>query len=67
MRLHSEYGSKLHLLIFVLSTDSIKIFSSSNGVLLTEGLDGTVPPKYFKRVTHKLPTGELEELPVESN
>lgn len=44
--------------------DSIKIFSSSNGVLLTEGINGAVPPKYFKRVVHKLPKGEIEELVV---
>lgn len=48
------------------STDSIKIYASTNNVLLTSGVDGVLPPKYFKQVMHRVKGGELEELPLES-
>jgi 2'-phosphotransferase len=47
-------------------TDSIKIYTSTNNVLLTSGVDGVLPPKYFKQVMHKVKGGELEELPLQS-
>jgi RNA:NAD 2'-phosphotransferase (TPT1/KptA family) len=28
-------------------------FSYTNNVILTEGIDGTLPPKYFKKVTER--------------
>jgi 2'-phosphotransferase len=33
--------------------DGIKFFISTNNVILTEGIDGTLPPKYFKKVTER--------------
>lgn len=48
------------------SKDSIKVYTSTNNVLLTSGIDGVVPPRYFKKVVHKVKGGELEELPLDS-
>ena len=33
--------------------DGIKFFISSNNVILTEGVEGTLHPKYFKKVIGK--------------
>lgn len=30
--------------------DGIKMYQSSNNVILTSGIDGVIDPKYFKRV-----------------
>jgi 2'-phosphotransferase len=33
--------------------DGIKFYISSNNVILTEGVDGALSPKYFKKVMHR--------------
>ena len=33
--------------------DGIEFFISGNNVILTEGIDGTLPAKYFKKVMKK--------------
>lgn len=33
--------------------DGVNFYISSNNVILTEGIDGVLPPKYFKKVTSK--------------
>ncbi len=33
--------------------DGINFYISSNNVILTEGVDGTLEPKYFKKVVGK--------------
>jgi 2'-phosphotransferase len=33
--------------------DGIKFYISSNNVILTEGVEGTLSPKYFKKVIRK--------------
>lgn len=38
--------------------DGIKFYISSNNVILTEGIEGLLPTKYFKRVTEKK-TGKI--------
>jgi len=40
----------------------MKLYISANNVILTEGLDGVVPTKYFKRVVKKLPGNK--EIPL---
>ncbi len=37
--------------------DGVKFYISSNNVILTEGIDGVLSPKYFKKVIRK--NGEL--------
>ena len=50
--------------MFKAMKDGILFFISSNNVILTEGIDGTLPPQYFKKVVSK--TGEvLFDLPKE--
>ena len=41
--------------------DGIPFYISSNNVILTEGIDGTLPPKYFKKVVGKNGSVLLEE------
>ncbi|GAA6007828.1 hypothetical protein JCM10207_004889 [Rhodosporidiobolus poonsookiae] len=36
-----------------LLADSIPVYTSTNNVVLTAGVDGVVPPKYFKQVVRK--------------
>lgn len=31
-------------------TDGMKFYKSENEVILTEGFDGVVPPKYFQKI-----------------
>ncbi|CEQ40236.1 SPOSA6832_01850, partial [Sporobolomyces salmonicolor] len=38
-------------------TDSISVYTSTNHVVLTAGLDGVIPPKYFSKVVRK--SGEV--------
>ena len=33
-------------------SDGIKVYRSSNGVILTSGIDGVLPTQYFKEVVH---------------
>lgn len=33
--------------------DNIKFFISTNNVILTEGVDGVLLPKYFKRIMRR--------------
>jgi inhibitor of KinA sporulation pathway (predicted exonuclease)/RNA:NAD 2'-phosphotransferase (TPT1/KptA family) len=33
--------------------DEIPVYESANGVILTAGIDGYLPPKYFRRITEK--------------
>lgn len=35
-------------------SDGIEFFVSDNGVILSEGIDGTLQPKYFKKVVHRI-------------
>ena len=35
----------------------MQLYISANNVVLTEGFDGVVPTKYFKRVVKRLPQG----------
>lgn len=30
--------------------DGLRFFTSANGVILTSGVDGTIPPMYFEKV-----------------
>ena len=39
--------------LFKAIKDGISFYISSNNVILTEGIDGTLPPKYFKKVVGK--------------
>jgi len=34
--------------------DGINFYISSNNVILTEGVNGVLPPKYFKAVINKI-------------
>ena len=34
-------------------SDGIDFFESENGVILSEGKDGILAPKYFKNIIHK--------------
>jgi 2'-phosphotransferase len=39
--------------MFAAIKDGIKFYVSSNNVILTEGVDGALSPKYFKKVIRK--------------
>lgn len=34
-------------------SDNIEFLESKNGVILTKGIDGTLPTKYFKKVVNR--------------
>lgn len=46
-----------HLFLNFPNTDSIPVFTSSNNVILTPGIDGVLSPKYFLKVVRK--SGEI--------
>lgn len=43
-------------------SDGIKLYISENKVVLTEGINGGIPPKYFKKVTELQTDGTEVEL-----
>ena len=43
-------------------SDGIKLYISENKVVLTEGINGGIPFKYFKKVTELQADGTEEEL-----
>jgi 2'-phosphotransferase len=43
----------IHIDLFEAIKDGINFYISSNNVILTEGIDGILPPKYFKKVVSK--------------
>ncbi|GAA5825568.1 hypothetical protein JCM11251_000288 [Rhodosporidiobolus azoricus] len=43
----------IYLDVPLLLADAIPIYTSTNNVVLTAGIDGVVPPKYFKKVQRK--------------
>ncbi|GAA5885575.1 hypothetical protein JCM6882_007478 [Rhodosporidiobolus microsporus] len=43
----------IYLDVPLLLSDSIPLYTSTNNVVLTAGVDGVVPPKYFKKVQRK--------------
>jgi hypothetical protein len=43
--------------VLEMCADGMQLYISANNVVLTEGFDGVVPTKYFKRVVKKLPRG----------
>jgi hypothetical protein len=45
-------------------SDGIKFYISENKVVLTEGIDGGIPPKYFKKVSKLQGDGTEVELEV---
>ena len=47
--------------LFKAIKEGIKFYISSNNVILTEGIDGTLPPKYFKKVVAKDGTVMLDQ------
>ncbi|KAL8279346.1 hypothetical protein RQP46_008158 [Phenoliferia psychrophenolica] len=47
----------IYLDVPLLLADDVPIFKSTNNVILTPGVDGTVPPKYFSKVVRK--SGEV--------
>ncbi|GAA5828589.1 hypothetical protein JCM5353_004314 [Sporobolomyces roseus] len=61
--LHGEDGVKsgmrancdlfIYLDVPALLSDGVPIFTSTNQVILTSGIDGVIPPKYFSRVVTK--------------
>ncbi|GAA5945773.1 hypothetical protein JCM1841_001719 [Sporobolomyces salmonicolor] len=65
--LHGEDGVKsgmrancdlfIYLNVPLLLADSISVYTSTNHVVLTAGLDGVIPPKYFSKVVRK--SGEV--------
>ena len=44
-------------------SDEIKLYISENKVVLTEGINGGIAPKYFKKVTKLQANGTELELP----
>lgn len=40
----------VHLDVARAMGDGLRFFTSANGVILTSGLDGTIPPIYFEKV-----------------
>lgn len=61
----SGFRSNCQLLIYInipkCFADDIIFFRSENGVILSEGLDGTLHPKYFLKVVNRQ-TGELVQI-----
>ncbi|GAA6062140.1 hypothetical protein JCM10212_003175 [Sporobolomyces blumeae] len=52
----------IYLDVAALLADNVPVFTSTNQVVLTAGVDGVVPPKYFRKVVDK----SGQELPVAS-
>lgn len=48
--MRSSSNVLIHLNVEKALADGMKLFKSDNGVILTEGFNGVVPAKYFKRV-----------------
>jgi 2'-phosphotransferase len=46
----SPFFARIHLPRLA---DSVPIFTSTNNVVLTAGVDGVIPPKYFSKVVRK--------------
>eukprot|EP00250_Pteridium_aquilinum_P014403 c21965_g1_i3 orf=107-1240(+) len=44
--------------------DGMKLYMSDNGVILTEGFDGVVPPEYFAKIA-KWNNGKITPLPLD--
>lgn len=44
------------LCILVVRTDGIPFMIAPNDVVLSEGIDGVIPPKYFKKVRYTRPS-----------
>jgi 2'-phosphotransferase len=41
------------------SAEGIRFMASANGVILTEGIDGVIPPKYFSKVVDRKTNNDL--------
>ncbi len=44
--------------------DGLKFFFSKNNVILTSGIDGIIPPRYFARAVERLRDGSMVDLPL---
>ena len=44
----------------------IQFYLSTNGVILSRGIDGLIPARFFARVLQRLPGGGKAELPLDA-